>query len=84
MLLVGLNEFKKYVFTTQEIKFSNFCLLCETSKSARYLFKKFKIKLPVDTPCLLIRPISVLFALENDSGLLLVLAILNDSGTMAE
>ena len=34
--------------------------------------------------CLLIRALSGLIALENDSGLLLALAILNNSAPMAE
>ena len=49
--------------------------------------KNFRIKLfifPMDTPCLLIREISGLIVVENDSGLLLTLAILNDSAPLAE
>ena len=49
--------------------------------------KNFRIELftfPMDTPCLLIRTISGLIAVENDSGLLLALPILNDSAPMAE
>ena len=38
----------------------------------------------MDTPCLLIRAISGSIAVENDSGLLLALAILNGSVPMAE
>ena len=38
----------------------------------------------MDTPCLLIRTKSDLLAAENDSGLLLALASLNDSAPMAE
>ena len=38
----------------------------------------------MDTPCLLIREISRLIVVENDSGLLLTLAILNDSAPLAE
>ena len=38
----------------------------------------------MDTPCLLIWTISGLIAVENDSGLLLALAILNDSAPMAQ
>ena len=39
---------------------------------------------PMDTPCLLIRAISGLIAVGNDSGLLLAPAILNDSAPVAE
>ena len=50
--------------------------------------KKFRIKLfisHIDNPSLLIRTaISGLIAVENDSGLLLALAILNDTAPMAE
>ena len=38
----------------------------------------------MDTPCLLIRAISGLIAVENDSRLLLALAVLNDSSLIAE
>ena len=38
----------------------------------------------MDTPCLLIRARSGLIAVENDSRLLLALAIFNDSAPMAE
>ena len=38
----------------------------------------------MDTPCLLIREIRGLIAVENVSWLLLALAILNDSAPMAE
>ena len=38
----------------------------------------------MDTPCLLIRAVTGLIAVENDSGLLLALAALNDSAPMAE
>ena len=38
----------------------------------------------MDTPCLLIRATSGLITVDNDSGLLLALAILNDSAPMAE
>ena len=38
----------------------------------------------MDTPCLLIREISGLIAVDNDLWLLLALAILNDSAPMAE
>ena len=46
--------------------------------------KKTQFFFPVDTPCLLIRTISGLIAVENDSGLLLALATLNDSARMAK
>ena len=51
------------------------------------MLKNFRIELfifPIDTPYLLIWAISGLIVLENDSGLLLALAILNDSVPMAE
>ena len=38
----------------------------------------------MDTACLLIHVISGAIAVENDSGLLLALAILNDSARIAE
>ena len=38
----------------------------------------------MDTPYLLVQAISGLIAVENDSGLLLALAILNNSAPMAE
>ena len=38
----------------------------------------------MDTPCLLMRAISGFIAVKNDSGLLLALAILDDSAPMAE
>ena len=38
----------------------------------------------MDTPCLLMQEIGGLIAVENDSGLLLALAILNDSAPLAE
>ena len=38
----------------------------------------------MDTPCLVIRQISRLIAVKNDSGLLLDLSILNDSSPMAK
>ena len=38
----------------------------------------------METPCLLIWAISGLIAVENDSGFLLALAILNDSAPMSE
>ena len=38
----------------------------------------------MDTTCLLLRTKSGLIGVENDSGLLLALAILNDSAPMAE
>ena len=38
----------------------------------------------MDPPCLLIRAINGLIAVENDSVLLLAIAILNDSARMAE
>ena len=38
----------------------------------------------MDTPCLLIRVISGLISVENDSGLLFALAILNGPVTIAE
>ena len=38
----------------------------------------------MDTLCLLIRAISGLIAVENNSGLLLALAVLNDSAPMTE
>ena len=38
----------------------------------------------MDTPSLLMQAISGFIAVENDSGLLLALAILNDSAPMAE
>ena len=49
--------------------------------------KKNQIKLfifPMDTPYLIIRAISGLIAVGNDSELLLALAILNDSAPIAE
>ena len=79
---------KKYLFITLEIKFSNSWLLWQTLvKSEWYLLKDFRIELfifQMDTPHVLIKAITGLTAVENDSGLLLPLAILNDSAPIAE
>ena len=56
-------------------------------KSEYCLLKYFRIELfiyPMDTPCLLIRAMSGLIPVENDSGLSLALAILSDSTPIAE
>ena len=51
------------------------------------MFKNFRVELfifPMDTRCLLTEAVSGLIAVENDSGLFLALAILNDSAPKAE
>ena len=56
-------------------------------KSEYCLLKYFRIEVfifPMDTPCLLIRAMSGLIAVENDSGLLLALVILSDSTPIVE
>ena len=48
------------------------------------LEQNVKIIFPMDTLCLLLRAINCLIAVVSDSGLLIALAILNDSAHIAE
>ena len=63
------------------LTFTDFIKIC------LMVVKGFRIELftfQMDIPCLLIRAIKRLIAVENDSGLLLALAIFNDSAPMEE